>query len=211
MRSIEITGKRFGRLVAVEKTDLRVGTNVVWKCICDCGNFTNVPTSRLTTAATTSCGCYSKERSSLFLTQLNTKHGMSRTAEYRVWVDMLQRCINPNNHSYPEYGGRGIDVYEPWISSFENFYSYIGQRPGDEYTLERIDNNSGYYPGNVRWATMIEQANNRRTNVVYSYNGETLTKSQLCRKYNINFTTLCYRLDVLKMTIEQAIEMPLKR
>lgn len=90
-------------------------------------------------------------------------HGLSRKVrEYKVWTAMKQRCLNPNEKTYPQYGGRGITVYQDWIESFVAWYLYIGQRPSDKHSLERIDNDGNYEPGNIRWATKDIQQHNRR-------------------------------------------------
>lgn len=91
-----------------------------------------------------------------------TAHGMSNKPEYRVWHNMKQRCLNPNHKKYSDYGGRGITVYEEWINDFATFYDAVGERPHPKYSLDRIDNDGNYEPGNVRWTTVSEQNKNRR-------------------------------------------------
>lgn len=89
-------------------------------------------------------------------------HGLSHTPEYAAWRDLKSRCLNPNHIAYPDYGGRGITVYEPWVHDFVAFYEHVGPRPSDDHTLDRLDNDKGYEPGNVAWRTWGVQQNNRR-------------------------------------------------
>jgi hypothetical protein len=100
-----------------------------------------------------------------------------RNTLYRIWVGMKGRCLNPNDTRYARYGGRGITICAKWVNNFENFRADVGEKPKGK-TLERINNNLGYYPNNVRWATPKEQANNRYTNVFITHEGMTMTLSQ---------------------------------
>ena len=94
----------------------------------------------------------------------NYRHGFWKTKEYSIWNAMRQRCTNPNSQRWKHYGGRGIKVCDEWLKSFVSFYEHIGPKPGPEYSLDRINNDGNYEPGNVRWATIIQQANNQRRN-----------------------------------------------
>lgn len=106
----------------------------------------------------TSCGCLQKEKArARFLT-----HGQSETRLFKIWLQMKQRCFNPNDDKYADYGGRGITVKEPWLSDFEAFRRDMGPRPSDEHSVDRVNNDGNYEPGNCRWATRLEQAANRR-------------------------------------------------
>lgn len=155
-RTVDISGKRFGRLTVVRLTDERRNHHCVWECICDCGSMAMVSGSSLRSGVTKSCGCLSLEvKVARF-----TKHGMEGTRTYRSWVAMRARCNNPKTRDYASYGGRGITVCERW-ESFENFLEDMGERPPGK-SLDRINNDLGYLPDNCRWATAKEQANNRR-------------------------------------------------
>ena len=155
-RKIEMTGKRFGRLVVLREAGRDNDRNVLWKCLCDCGNIKVVSGRHLRTDNTKSCGCLHIE----LLTQSNTTHGMTGTPEYIIWAGMIKRCTNKNSEAYRYYGGRGIKVCDRWLS-FENFYKDMGDRP-EGLSIDRKDNDKGYYLENCRWATPVEQASNRR-------------------------------------------------
>lgn len=160
----DLTGIRFGRLVAVAKTEERIDRRVVWECKCDCGNMHHVQSNSLLSGKTRSCGCLEREHQKKF-GEARTTHHQSRDKFYYLWQGMKQRCSNNNHKNYKDYGGRGITVCDEWKNSFEAFRDYVSQLPhfGESgYTLDRINNDGNYEPGNVKWSTQIEQCNNRR-------------------------------------------------
>jgi hypothetical protein len=108
---------------------------------------------------------------------VSLKPGYGRTPEYKAWQDMKDRCHNPRSHAYRHYGGRSINVCPEWRKSFLAFYAHVGPRPGKGYSVERIDNDGNYEPGNVKWATTKEQSRNRRGCHFITYQGMTLTVS----------------------------------
>jgi len=157
-----LAGKRYGRLLVVKRVENR-NKHVYWLCRCDCGNEVEVRCDALTRGPTVSCGCYQRD--------VVTTHGMWQTSIYRLWRSMLGRCENPNGHAYKLYGGRGIKVCERW-HDFLSFLADMGERPRG-CTLDRIDNDGNYEPGNCRWATPKQQGRNRANNRMLTFRGET--------------------------------------
>ena len=161
-------GVKFGRLSAIEK--INKNWKVKYRCICDCGNEVIIASSNLTSGNSRSCGCLASEQASerLIGHTYSLTHGHTRnynkTKEYIAWTSMKDRCYNTNRHNYHRYGGRGIKVCEKWLNSFEKFLEDVGKSPGDEYSIDRKDNDGNYEPGNVRWATVEEQSMTRTWN-----------------------------------------------
>lgn len=155
MKKVDLVGKVFGRLTVVEKAG-NLGIKTAWLCRCECGTTKVVRTYHLIRNAVVSCGCY---RVQVIGDRVRT-HGMTGTPEYRSWYHMLDRCNNPSDFDYPNYGGRGIKVCPEW-HSFENFYADMGARP-EGLTLERVDNERGYSPDNCVWADRYQQSGNAR-------------------------------------------------
>ena len=153
----DLTHQRFGRLTVLERSNDT--SPVYWLCKCDCGGTINVQGTHLKTGNVKSCKCLAREMTA----QRSTKHGLHRSAEYKTWQQIKDRCLNKNNKDYMNYGGRGIMVWSEWVTSFESFFSYVGKKPPNCKSLDRIDNNGDYAPGNVRWATSSQQARNTRS------------------------------------------------
>lgn len=155
---LDLTGQRFGRLVALSPTRDRY--RIMWSCRCDCGAESTVTVGDLRHGATTSCGCWRRESSSL----RSRTHGDSRRnpKEYRIWRNIKTRCTNDAVAGYVNYGARGISMCDRWNESYEAFLEDMGRSPPGT-SIDRIDNSRGYEPGNCRWATATTQARNTRT------------------------------------------------
>lgn len=178
-RHDDLTGQRFGRLTAVEYLG-----NSKWNCRCECGGNATCYTSNLRKGNSTSCGCKRHET--------NFRHGMSQTKLHQVWRVMRQRCNNPKDPSFHNYGGRGIKVCERW-KSFSVFVADMGLRP-EGYDIDRIDNDGDYSPENCRWVTRTVNLNNRRNNHNLTWRGETRSLAAWARVLGINERTLTNRI-----------------
>lgn len=200
-KRIDITGKRFGRWTVLHPTDLRSGSDYKWRCLCDCGNEKLVSSSSLKEGSSKSCGC--------FLVEKNTRHGLRGTRVYSIWAAILQRCNNPNNNGYPNYGGRGVKVCERWMK-FENFYADMGANPGG-MTVDRIDNDGDYCPENCRWATQKEQVQNRRNTRLFTYKDVSMVLDDWARKIGIKRSTLSMRIYSYGWSIEKALTTPVRK
>jgi hypothetical protein len=154
---IDLTGKRFGLLVAIEYLG-----RARWRCRCDCGQETRSNGAHLRHGFSRSCGCTRAKAAGQAAARACTTHGASKTPEFSIWTDMLRRCSDPRRPEFKHYGGRGITVCDRWRESFANFLADMGPRPSPGLTLDRRDNDGNYEPGNCRWATVLEQNRNRR-------------------------------------------------
>lgn len=168
-----INNQKFGRLLVLEKSGV-VKRRVTWLCLCDCGNKTKASTTALVTGVKKSCGCLAIEK----LVERSMKHGLCKERIYKIWCGMVDRCTKPKNKSYKEYGGRGIDVCDEWLD-VEKFLKDMGHPPKG-LSIDRIDNDDGYYKENCRWATPKQQSRNRRSSKKWFIGGfrfETCTEA----------------------------------
>ncbi len=161
-------GEKYGRLTiisfdkrVVDKGSKRDNLNYYWNCKCECGVIKSIGYRTLIYGNTKSCGCLNKEGLS------NLRHGYAKSnkisSEYNSWYGMIQRCNNIKHSSYHNYGGKGITVCKEWLK-FENFIKDMGDKPGKDYSIDRIENNLGYYKENCKWSNRKEQNNNQKSN-----------------------------------------------
>jgi hypothetical protein len=201
--TLKLTNQKFGRLTVISKDPIRsLSGSVRWNCICDCGKAIIVVGNNLTSGNTNSCGCLKIE--------IHTTHGMANSPEYKTWAGIIQRCTNSNEEQYSDYGGRGITVCDRWLNSFEAFYRDMGPRPSPDHSIDRKENDKGYYKDNCRWATRAEQDNNKRNNVYYEYKNNQYTIPQLLelpevKANGISIYVLSGRIRNLNWSVEQAI------
>lgn len=182
-RFIEMTGQKFNRLLVIGFDHKNGSRKCFWKCRCDCGNTAVVDGTHLRMGVVGSCGCYHLDRAS----EANTTHGMTGSKIHRAWKNMIQRCTNPHNGHWADYGGRGITVCDAWKDSFQAFYKDVGDPPTPDHEIDRKDNNLGYMPDNVRWATLTEQTRNRRTTINVTIGGIEHNLQEACNKFGVNY------------------------
>lgn len=197
---INLTGRIIGRLIVLEYVD-----DGYWKCRCTCGNIVTIFGACLRRQTTKSCGCLKREGGK---PPIIIKHGQSYDREYRAWIGAKSRCLNPNNLSYFRYGGRGIMMCQEWQNSFEIFFHDMGPCPNG-MSLDRRNNDLGYFPNNCRWATRTEQNNNRRGQQNITYKGQTLNMMQWAKRLGINHGTLRNRIFRSHWPIEKAFACPI--
>lgn len=198
----DLSGKRFTRLKVIAPHSRDKKRNIKWLCECDCGRQKIIYTCHLKSGGTKSCGCYIFDNRG----KLSKTHGMRKTREWEIWQSMVQRCRNKKSRKWIDYGGRGITVCDRWLESFENFYADMGKRPSEKHSLERINNDGNYSPENCKWATNLEQQNNKRNTFFVVFNGEKIALQILCRKLNISYPKIYQRIRYGKMTIDEALQ-----
>ncbi len=196
----DLTGDKIGRWTVVRLLGNR-GVQTEWECQCSCGTVKPVMYGTLTSGHSESCGCLRGEQ----LRSRALKHGRSKSRLYHAWQQMRDRCYNEARSAWKHYGGRGITVCEKWNTSFEAFAADMGE-PGYGESLDRFpDMNGNYEPGNCRWATVQEQASNRRDNVWFDWGGEKRTLTDIARMEGVAYCSFRNRVVQDKDTPEQAV------
>lgn len=190
----DLLGVHFGKLVVTSFSGRRNG-QTMWKARCECGSTYEYQSGNLLQGFSRGCrDCCTA----------NLKHGLSRSPEYTCWHQMLQRCNSPKSKAYKYYGARGISVCKRWRDSFEAFYSDMGPRTSDKHSIDRINNDGNYEPGNCRWATAAEQARNQRREIkMLTCNGETLAVAEWADRLGVSRQRIHQRL--AKMPAEVAL------
>jgi hypothetical protein len=197
-----VIGKSYGRLTVLKdvKSNSR-RRRVLVKCSCPAETEKEVTLDDLRSGHTSSCGCLRVEAVQVAV----SKHGLNKHPSYGIWKNMRQRCLNPKNARYSDYGGRGITICESW-KDFFNFYEDIGKSWKSGLTLDREDNNQGYSPENCRWSTTLEQNRNRRNTKTVSVGGRTQSLAAWCEEKGLKYDTVKMRLHRGK-TPEEALEL----
>lgn len=207
----DITGELFGELLVTTYVGRKYTPSgsfkSEWSCRCSCGTDVLATTPKLKSGAKTSCGCKTK----LKISNTSRKHGLHSTPEYVIWNGLRARCNNPYNKDWPNYGGRGIEVCRRWDTSVENFISDMGFRPSSGHSIDRIDVNGDYEPSNCRWATILEQNNNRRNTRKLTAFGITKSIKDWANEFNINVATIRGRIDKFNWSNELAISTPSRK
>ncbi len=203
---INLVGQRFGKLAVVRFVGLNKYRYALWECRCDCGESVLIPSGKLRTGNSKSCGCLKREAT--------RTHGQSRcnegqgTPEYETWRSMLARGRGTNKRGRHNYAERGITVCQRWIDSFEDFLIDMGPKPSPNHSIDRIDNNGNYEPGNCRWATKKQQDRNRRTNRLLTLNGKTMCLVEWAESLGVTSQTIINRLDTYGWCLEEALTLP---
>lgn len=193
-KPIDLTGTAFGRLTAVKIVRRANSRHVFWECLCSCGQRTTVNVGNLRSGKVKSCGCLRREMYAAGTA--HRRHGHARkqqqSPEFKIWVQILQRCNNPNNRAWKNYGGRGITVCDTWQGhdGFQRFLDDVGTRPSAHLTLDRKNNNLGYEPGNCVWVSRTTQNSNRRNVHLVTYQGRTQSLAAWSRELKRDYETL---------------------
>lgn len=204
---IDLTGRPFGRLTAIERANNK-DTQTQWKCLCDCGKIVVVAGSSLRGGVSKSCGCLRKE-----ITAANCKKYLeddTQTRLYKIWSSMKTCTENERVKSYKDYGGRGIYICKEWKDSFLSFKQWaLNHGYQNDLTIDRIDNEKGYFPENCRWVNRTVQNSNKRNNHYLSFQGQTKTLTEWAKEYGLKRATIRTRLK-LGWDIEKALTTPVK-
>ena len=192
-RAIDMVGFKFNGCEVLSRKGSSKDKKATWVCECSCGKTFEAVGKSIRNGTTKSCGCLKTENIKR-VGKLNRTHGESRTRLYRIWRGIKKRCRLETDKQFKDYGGRGIDVADSWFNSFETFREWsMDNGYSENLTIDRIDNDLGYYPENCRWVGYEIQANNRRGNKVEEFEGELLTQSQIAKRVGISKELLHYR------------------
>ena len=206
---IDLKGQRFGRWTVLYRAPDRRRGYPEWHCRCDCGNEKALRANILRSGASRSCGCLNVDVHRQMCRDRNTTHGQANTPIYNTWINMIQRCTNPAYHKFRYYGGRGINVCQRWLDSFELFHADMGDKPS-KATLDRINTEGNYEPANCRWASQKTQQNNRTNNRLLTHGGRTMTLMQWAELAGFHRETIAQRIDTLGWSVSDAITKPVR-
>lgn len=189
MKTVDMAGTTINGIFVIARNGSGNG-KALWNCRCACSAVFPAIGTALRQGRLHGCPKCAKAR----IVAAATKHGLVGTREYNSYNAMKSRCYNPKDKRYSRYGGRGIEVCERWLESFTNFISDMGMQPSSDHSIERVERDKSYEPGNCVWATRVEQANNRSNNTVLEINGRTQTMVQWSRESGVNRTVILRRM-----------------
>jgi len=205
---VNLTGKQFNRLTVIDlNLEHSSKKRKFWNCICQCGNKKIIEGENLKSGKTLSCGCWAREIHPI-IQKRRRKFTIEERSFRHIWKLMMRRCFNAKDAIYRHYGGRGITVCEEW-QNYENFKRDMWPRPGN-LSLERINNDGNYELSNCKWASQLEQVNNRRTSKLMELNGEIKTVADWCRIYSTNAKVVYQRLS-RGWTLKDALTKPIRQ
>lgn len=203
----DLTGQRFGRLTVLYRVQNR-GASTMWKCRCDCGNERNISANSLHNGTSASCGCMRRELAA----EKHTKHNHCHSRLYTIYNNMKARCYRVTNHKYPRYGGRGIKLCDEWLNDFGKFFDWaMANGYQENLTIDRIDNDGDYEPSNCRWVTNVEQSNNRSSNHLIEFQGQTRNITEWSKITGLSYSAISSRINKLEWSPEKALSTPLLR
>jgi hypothetical protein len=186
---LDLTGQKFGRLL-VKSEAQQIAGRKAYLCLCDCGAEKVLRSSYLQSGNVRSCGCLRSEANAAAGERRKVPGAKRHQALYHRWATMKQRCENPGNPFFKNYGGRGITVCEAWRTSFDAFLADMGEPPTDAHTLERIDNDGSYSPENCRWALRSEQLRNQRRTILITIDGETMAAKDWAARTGVSYQSM---------------------
>lgn len=201
MAKYNLIGKKFNKLLVIEKCKERNGKKVMWKCVCDCGNIVSVQTYHLTNNKIKSCGCFSRK-------YINNEISKSI---YTIWSCMKNRCYSPQHQNYKIYNGKGITICDEWKNDFMSFYYWAinnGYQKG--LSIDRIDNKGNYCPQNCRWTTKEQQMRNKTNNKMIKYKNQIKCLAEWCDILNLKYETIQSRFN-RGWSIEKTFETPIRK
>lgn len=199
-----LSGRRFGRLTALNVAGTNSSGGKVWNCVCECGSTKTVSSSSLLTGTTQSCGCLLIEAR----ISANTTHGLTGNPMLGLWEKMMARCYCKTNAAYDRYGGRGIFVEQSW-HDVQNFIADMGPKP-EGMSLDRKNNDGPYSKENCRWATPVEQGRNKRNNRLLEFRGQTKCMAEWCEELGLKTSTVCRRLNHCGWSVDRALSTPVQ-
>lgn len=198
MKAQNLSGVRFGNLTAISRANDKQYKSVHWLCKCDCGNIKVVSADNLRNGNVKSCGCLRGQN-------LKT-HGLSDERLYRIWKAMRQRCNNPKAENYRFYGQRGVKICDDWNKDFMSFYQWsINNGYHSDLTIDRINPDGNYCPGNCRWITMAQQNLNRHSNQIIEFNGIRKTVKEWSDDIGVDYKTLWNRINIYGWELSKAL------